>query len=460
VSSHACWETKRVGALINKKDQMEKSFALHLAIIQSALAAADPKRLFVERVIRRGGELLFGGERLSVQGPGLVVGLGKAAGPMISGARELLRGVPCEWLCVTKDLHPTPEVGPLHRSNGEGARRAGEAPILFAGHPVPDERSVFAAETILQKTKKLSEAPDSWLLLLLSGGASALACAPVEGVTLQEKQALSRSLLASGLEISDCNVVRGALSRFKAGGLLRALGDVPAVCAVLSDVIAGGIFAVGSGPLSPPSTEKNAKEILIKSGVWQTTPRSIRAVLERPTTAPERLAAPHFLLGDRQDLLAGARREIEARGYRVVIQNDSFSGSAEQLITLFSSAIGALAPKSAAIVVGEPTLAVTAGGTGGRAQHIALSLARLISGDEALSFAACGSDGTDGPTDAAGAIVDGRSWDGFREAGVDPEQALQGFDSYRAHSAAGSLLRLGPTGTNVNDLYILVRDES
>jgi glycerate 2-kinase len=399
---------------------------------------AEPRALFLTHCTRDPNTLWLKEQPLELAGRGLVIALGKAAGPMLQGAQALLGDLPVEWLCITKDHHLAPP----------------QARTLFAGHPVPDERSLAAAEEILRRAAAL--APTDWLLLLLSGGASALACNPPKGITLRDKQTLTSQLLASGLDIHRCNLVRRTLSHFKGGGLLRSTSARSAAL-VLSDVIQGDLYDVGSGPLSAPVSPGAAKQILEEAKMWESTPATIQRYLETAAEPRPTPPAPHVLLGDRRLLLEGARHALEAAGIACVVLSEGFSQSVEVLVTRFLSALSTLGPKQALLVVGEPTLSVRGSGLGGRAQHIALQMAKLLEGQKSLSFSAVGSDGTDGPTQSAGAIIDSNTWRRCREAGIDPEEALAQFHSHRAHLAAGSLLNLGPTGTNVNDLYLLVR---
>jgi glycerate 2-kinase len=417
---------------------MGKTFRLHLHTIKSALSRAEPRALFLTHCTRDKNTLWLQEQPLDLSGYGLVVALGKAAGPMLQGAQELLRDLPVEWLCVTKDHHLAPP----------------KAKTLFAGHPVPDERSVTAAEELLQRANALG--PNDWLLLLLSGGASALACAPTDGVTLLDKRALTSTLLAADLDIRRCNVVRRALSRFKGGGLLQST-NARSVAVVLSDVIQGDLYDVGSGPLSTPASPKAAKEILQEAKLWELTPTTIQTYLENAAEPGPLLPAPHVLLGDRRLLIEGAQTALEGAGVSCEVLSGAFAESAEVLVAQFSARLSTIKPNSALLLTGEPTLSVRGQGLGGRAQHTALRIAKLLQGRAEFSFSAVGSDGTDGPTQSAGAIIDGDTWQRCREAGIDPEEALSKFDSHPAHLAAGSLLTLGPTGTNVNDLYVLLR---
>ena len=417
---------------------MGKTFRLHLHTIKSALSKAEPRALFLTHCTKDKNTLWLQEQPLALSGRGLVIALGKAAGPMLQGAQQLLGDLQVEWLCVTKDHHPAPP----------------KTTTLFAGHPVPDERSVNAALEIRQRAKALG--PNDWLLLLLSGGASSLACAPPPGITLQDKQALTSKLLASGLDIRRCNIVRRALSRFKGGGLLQST-TARSAAVVLSDVIQGDLYDVGSGPLSAPASPKEAKEILQEATLWASTPTTIQKYLENAAEPGPILPAPHLLLGDRRLLLEGARAALEGAGVTCEVLSEAFSQSVEELIARFSSRLSTMKPNSALLVAGEPTLTVRGPGVGGRAQHTALWMAKLLQSRAGYSFSAFGSDGTDGPTQSAGAIVDGDTWQRCIEAGLNPEEALAQFDSHRAHLAAGSLLTLGPTGTNVNDLSILLR---
>lgn len=448
---------------------MGKIFLLHRSVISSALAAAAPTPLvreITQRVVTQLGFKEAEQGTKSRSNPiehimtqrgftqeeegatsaswslgkmGLVVGLGKAAGAMMEGAREALSKVSCDWLCITKDHHPAPLW----------------AERYFTSHPLPDERSVAAGELLLQRASALG--PDGWLLLLLSGGASSLACAPRPPLTLTEKRSITQQLLLAGVEISLCNTVRKALSRVKGGGLLQAAYPAKALALVLSDVIGGSLEDVGSGPLASPVDRALAKDILIKNHLWEGLSRKIQEALEEEGEQSTLPAAPHYLVGDRHLLLQGATEALAREGFSVRVLDDGFVGSVEALVERLGVALATLSEKEAVLVAGEPTLTVRGPGRGGRAQHTALMMAKRLQQREGFSFSAVGSDGTDGPTEHAGAIVDEESWDNCRKAGVDPEEALQQYNSEAAHKAAGSLLTTGPTGTNVNDLFLLLR---
>ena len=292
------------------------------------------------------------------------------------------------------------------------------------------------------------------VLALISGGGSALLPAPAAGLSLADKAAVSRLLLASGTDITGMNLVRQQLSRLKGGGFARLAAPATVTALILSDVIGDDLRVIASGPtVAPIGTAEQAKDLLIGAGVWDALPAAVRAHLQAapaepaaPPTADNRLigsnpisvqamadaagtakVADEPLVGDVQD---AARRVLQTAGPG---------------ITLFG---------------GETTVVLRGDGLGGRNQELALRVALLVEQagwDDDWVFLSGGTDGRDGPTDAAGGLVDGTTLDRIRGAGIDPESALANNDSYHALQAAGDLLITGATGTNVADLQVLIR---
>ncbi|MCW5941547.1 MAG: DUF4147 domain-containing protein [Fimbriimonadaceae bacterium] len=403
-----------------------------LDIARSALAATEAGALLRRAVSRDGDRLRFGGRSYDLWGFDrvLVVAAGKAAGAMVVALEPLLEGMAFGGVAVTKAGHAP--VAPT-RSR-----------FLIGGHPVPDEGSVAAGRAV---RKLLAGATArTFVIGLISGGASALLEDLRPGVSLESLRLANRALLGSGAPIQAINRVRARLSTIKAGGLLEATGEAEVVVAVLSDVLGDDLAAIGSGPFVPVRGDGSAEEALRQYRVdlgFALPPARARAPRETP---------PHVVIGNLETLLAAAEGRARELGLAPSRASFPLVGEASSLPPrLLSGGRGLL------IAGGEPT--VTLGedfGWGGRMQEFALAAAPLLEGTESLVLAA-GSDGTDGPTDAAGALVDGGTVGRIRAAGLDPLACLRRHDAYPALRASGDLLFTGPTGTNVGDLVLAFR---
>lgn len=315
-------------------------------------------------------------------------------------------------------------------------------PVLVAAHPVPDESSVRAAQALHDAARAAPEG--ARVLLLLSGGASSLIGAPAPGVTLDELRRATDQLVRSGARIGEINAVRRRLSLL-GGGKLAAVTRARLDVLALSDVIGNDPAAIGSGPATPdPTSRDEAIAIARRYGVDE-------APLARaPETPREPFAHVTFsILADAMTLRDAAVLEL-SRTFRTLARAALVTGTVEELAAEVIARAGTLAPGEAWVAAGEPTLRVAGKGTGGRAQHLALLVARAIAGSD-VSFVACGSDGSDGPTPAAGAGVDGTTWDPGGEA------ALAAFDSHPYLQRRGATIVTGPSGTNLNDLFLLAR---
>ena len=356
-----------------------------------------------------------------------------------------------------------------------GPPGAGGADIPFelvvGGHPMPTAESERAGRRALEVAAALQ--PDEWLLVLLSGGASALMAVPAAGLTLADKQATTRHLLRAGANIHELNTVRKHLSASKGGWLAAA---APGACRTfaISDVVGDDPSVIGSGPTVPDaSTFRDAFDILQR---FAGAPADAypRAVLERmaggvrgempdtPKPNDARLSrAVMSVIGGRRHAMDGASAAAASRGYHVVRIDDAVVGEARSSAVSHLRAALARADdvgRPACIVSsGETTVRVTGDGIGGRNQEFALACARALAALGAPAMlASIGTDGIDGPTDAAGALVDATTLDRARAARLDPAAFLDRNDSYRFFEALGDLIHTGPTGTNVGDLQIIL----
>lgn len=393
----------------------------------------------------------------AARGELVVIAAGKAAGGM-------LRGFSAAGLQATRGMvattHWRDDVPP-------------DIELYLAGHPVPTAESAAAGARALQLARGLPAA--GHLIVLLSGGASALLAAPAPGLRLDEKMDTTRALLAAGAPIHDLNAVRKHLSAVK-GGRLAAAARAACDTFAISDVV-GPVeddpSVIGSGPTMPDeSTYADALGTLERLGVLERVPAAARLVLEegrgghRPETpkpGDPRLSRARFsLIGSRRGAMEAARREGERRGYTVAVLDEPVVGEARDAAAAHGARVRALAerlPRPCCIVSsGETTVRVTGTGKGGRNQEFALALAHVLSGDSrSVVAASVGTDGIDGPTDAAGALADETTIDRAARAGLGaPEAFLENNDAYRFFDPLGDLLRTGPTDTNVGDLQVML----
>jgi hydroxypyruvate reductase len=314
--------------------------------------------------------------------------------------------------------------------------------VLRAGHPVPDARSVHAGDQCLEFAAR---APS--LLVLISGGASSLVCAPSAGVTLKTKQTVTRRLLESGAPVTDVNVVRKHLSRIKGGGLARAAGDAPIFTIVMSDVVKGKPEDVGSGPsLSDGSTIASARKIVAK---WAPDLGELPFV----KTGKVKNAFDLKVVVAPSDLARAMSSRLKQRSYAVTIRPPTVA-PAEHLAKEYLRVAKTLKPGEALIGVAEPSVKLPPGvqGRGGRSTHLATLVGRAL--PPGYVFGAFATDGVDGSSGTAGAVVDDSFAYGAGKGVID--YALATFDTGSLHLAQGTALPEDPTGHNLADLHVLL----
>ncbi|MGY6694624.1 MAG: glycerate kinase type-2 family protein [Roseinatronobacter sp.] len=334
-------------------------------------------------------------------------------------------------------------------TNYENAAALPGIELIAAGHPVPDENGLRAG----QRAEELLAAagPGDLVLVLVSGGGSALLPAPVKGVSLAEKAEVSKLLLGAGLDIVSMNAVRQYLSRFKGGGLLQLAAPASVSTLILSDVIGDDLRAIASGPTtSPIMTRVEVVAMLRSTRIWDDLPASARAALKRDDakTAPTPVVHNHLIGSNALSLQAMARACPGARLDPAPLDGD-VSEAADRIVALAKSGAGTT------LLGGETTVKLQGTGLGGRNQELALRVALELEGHQGWRFLSAGTDGRDGPTDAAGAIVDGQTCAQIRRRCGNPRALLANNDSYKALHLANALLITGGTGTNVADLQIL-----
>ena len=374
----------------------------------------------------------------------ILIAIGKASWAMAKAASEELEGRVRRGAIVTKYGHSR---GPIPGIE-----------IFEAGHPLPDNNTIKASKRILDMTRSLETGQR--VLFLVSGGGSALFEKPVHGLSLRSLTDITSKLLLRGADINELNTVRKHLSSVKGGKF--ALHCMPAKIfqITLSDVLGDRLDIIASGPAAPdPSTSEDALSILGKYGVR--VPEEIVSAARSET--PKSLEnVSYHIAGNITEFCLAAKRAAERLGYLTDIVTDRLEGDAKKVgRSVAGRALAELArypsgSERCLIWGGETTVRVTGRGMGGRSQELALSAAEQISGIEGITILSSGSDGSDGPTDAAGGIVDGLTWEKIRSAGRNPAEMLEDNDSYNALDTAGALFKTGPTGTNVNDIVIVL----
>jgi glycerate 2-kinase len=419
-------------------------------ILNAALAAAEPGRtirrfLSVENGRVKVGEDTFEPRRV------FVLAVGKAAGPMSRAAGEVLEDAALGGgLCVVKEGHEKPTE---------------YFETIVASHPEPDERSVRAAERVEQFLNGLED--EDLLLVLVSGGASALLADAAPGVTLEDLKQLTGALLRSGAAIGEINTVRKHVSTLKGGNLVRRAAPARVVALLLSDVVGDEPSSIGSGLTAPDPTKlEDARDVLKRYEIE--APQSVTDHLEKGHETPkpgdavfEKLT--NVVVGGGRLTATAAAEKARELGYEPLLLSTYVTGEAQGAAGLHAAIVkevlesgNPLTPPCAVVSGGEATVVVRGEGTGGPNQEFALALAMELEGVEGWAALAVDTDGNDGPTDAAGGLVSGETAAVIRESGEDPAEALAENNAYHALEAGDALVSTGSTGTNVNDLRVML----
>ena len=430
-----------------------------LEIFQAALKAVDPVGAILKYVKVVDDTLQVGEHRFAFKDFNriLVVGAGKAGAPMARALEDLLGDRIADGVIVVKEGHGLP---------------LAHVRIHEASHPVPDQRGIKGAEEILSLVGDAGEL--DLVLCLMSGGGSALLVAPADGVTLEDKQEVTRLLLACGADIHEINSIRKHLSRAKGGGLARFAYPATVVSLILSDVIGDDLNVIASGPAVPDtSTFDDTRQVLEKYEIWDRVPQSVRIRIERglkgdvedTPKAGDAVFKRCFseLVGTNIQALRAAGIKAEELGYRTLILSSTVEGEAREVVKVLT-AIGKevrasgnpLSAPACILCGGETTVTIRGDGKGGRNQEFALASALAIDGIANLVVLAGGTDGNDGPTDAAGAMADGRTLARARAKGLDPFDHLKRTDAYHFFQPLDDLVITGPTRTNVMDVYMVL----
>jgi hydroxypyruvate reductase len=427
-----------------------------IEILSAAVVAADAGAA-VARALRRDGARLQIADAvidLDSRRRIIVLGAGKAATRMAGAVDAILADRPVIGAVVTKYGHGEP----LQRID-----------VIEAGHPLPDAAGARGAQRVADLARDATA--DDVVLVVISGGGSALLPLPAPGISLEEKVATTDLLLRSGAAIADVNCVRKHLSRIKGGWLARLAAPAEIVTLVLSDVLGNPLDAIASGPTVPdPTTFRDAMNVVDRFGMKTRLAASVREYLERGLAGAEpdtpKPLDPAFrrsravVIGDITTAAAAAVRRASTLGYATWLEATDVEGEARDVGESFAKRLLAAqaGPRSGLpacrIIGGETTVTVRGQGRGGRNQEVALAGAAALAGTADILVAAFGTDGTDGPTDAAGAVVDGTTIARGRARNLEPEASLEQNDAYTFFDALDDLIITGPTHTNVNDLTI------
>ncbi|MFZ2302649.1 MAG: HAD-IIB family hydrolase [Gallionella sp.] len=433
-------------------------------IFNAALAAVDPYNAVLNTVSVEGGQLRVAGERydLAAFDRVIVIGAGKATARMALAIESLLDGKIAAGLIIVKDGHKAP-LSIIEQ--------------VEAAHPVPNEAGIAGAQRILRMMHATDEKP--LVICLLSGGASALLVAPVAGLTLKDKQETTSLLLNAGASITELNAVRKHLSLVKGGRLARAAYPAQMVTLLISDVIGDPLDVIASGPTaSDNSTFADAWAVIVKYKLQEKLSPHVVDYLQRGIAGQAQETVKgndHCLYKTHNVIIASIRQALAAAeektwqiGYVSKTISATLQGEARDAARFLAqaarTALIEMKPgeRRCLLCGGETTVTVRGTGKGGRNQELALAFALEIEGWRGVSLLSAGTDGSDGPTDAAGAMVDGTTVSRARELGMDPLRHLHQNNSYTffqqfdAASGASSHLKTGPTGTNVMDIQIVL----
>ena len=428
-------------------------------IFLHAVHAADPQKLLSLQVSLQNKVLRIGERKfpLSQYERIFVAGTGKASAAMAVNLEKILGTRIANGLINVKYGH---------------SQRLKRIRIQEAGHPLPDEKGLEGAREMVRMLSPLTE--KDLVIFVISGGGSALLPLPVEGITLAEKQATTNQLLSCGATIQEINTLRKHLSRLKGGGLARIVHPAMLVALILSDVIGDPLDAIASGPTVPdPTTYEDCVRILNKYQLWEKIPPSvaghIREGLEGKKEETLKEGDPafqkvyNFVVGNNFLAIKAARKAAQDLGYRPVILSSLVEGETREVAKVHVAIAkevllsgNPILPPACILSGGETTVTLKGKGKGGRNQEFVLAAALEIAGWEEILVMSGGTDGTDGPTDAAGAFADGKTVNRGKTMGLDPWSFLEKNDSYSFFENLGDLLITGPTGTNVMDLRIML----
>jgi glycerate 2-kinase len=431
-------------------------------IIESAVNAVDPEQLILRNAHKDENILRIGsGAAIDLAEVNRlhVIGTGKAAPGMARGINRVLDGCIHGGVVIAKHVE-------------DGATAIGAVRVIKGNHPVPGPESVSSSRQLIEYARRQIGA-DDLVLCLITGGGSALMACPVDGVSLEDLQETTGLLLGCGATINEMNTIRKHLEVLKGGGLARLVYPARVVTLILSDVIGNPLEIIASGPTcADSSTFRDAWDILARRGVQESIPGPVRAYLQdglagkNPETVKpdsqilERVE--QIILGDNRYACEAAMQTASDLGFQTHLLTNSLKGEARDAGIMLAKVLrthaesGKPAGRPFCILAGgETTVHIRGKGLGGRNQEMALAAVKELAGVENVAFIPFATDGEDGPTNAAGAVVTGHTFRAALEAGLDPQTWLDNNDSWVFFQRLGASLVTGPTGTNVNDICFM-----
>jgi glycerate-2-kinase len=445
---------KNSETLLNRKARM-----LALKSLEAALNAADPKQIIKSKVLLKNSTLIVEGYPFDLRKfkNVYVIGGGKASGSMAEALERVLGSfIKMGFVNIPYGSKHKTEIIRLHE----------------ASHPIPDEAGVLGTRRMLEIAESAGE--NDLIICLISGGGSSLMPLPHGEISIADKREITDALLRCGATINEINTVRKHISDFKGGWLAKKAYPATILNLILSDVVGDPLDFIASGPTVPDSTTfSDAVKVLKKYGLWDKAPASIKKVLsngekgvipETPKANDEAFKKVfNIVVGNNRLASKTAQENLKSEGLNTLLLTTTLEGEARHVGTMLASIAREISvsgnpiPKPAAIIAGgETTVTVTGKGKGGRNQEIALATALKISGVDGTVLASISTDGIDGPTDAAGAMADGKTLARAASEGLNPEEHLAENDSYNFFAKLGDLIFTGPTGTNVNDISIMI----
>jgi len=436
-----------------------KARALALRSLESALNAVNPKQIIKSKLLLKNLTLHVNGYSIDLKKFKniYVIGGGKASGSMAEALEQVLGN------SITKGLVNVPR---------SSKNKTDIIKLHEASHPIPDEAGVEGTRRMLKIAEQAKE--DDLIICLISGGGSSLMPLPRGKISIADKKEITNALLKCGATINEINTVRKHISDFKGGWLAKKAYPSSILNLILSDVVGDPLDFIASGPTVPDSTTfSDAIKVLKKYRLWSKAPASIRKVLsdgekglipETPKANDEAFKRVYnVVVGNNRLASLTAQKYLKSEGLNTLLLTSTLEGEARHVGVMLASiarevsASGNPVPKPAGIIAGgETTVTVTGKGLGGRNQEIALAAAQKLNDMNGVVVASLSTDGVDGPTDAAGAIADGKTLVRAAKMGLTPEEYLAENDSYHFFSKLGDLIFTGPTGTNVNDVSVIV----
>ena len=437
-----------------------------IRILEAAIETVNPEKLVQRNLLRDGNLISIGNRTYDLESFGniYIVGFGKASVPMTLGVIDILRDREYKAIALTKS-------SPLSKTTHVNHTKRKNFTVIEGNHPIPSYRNINAVQQI---TKLFSEITDNDLVIfLISGGGSALLTSPVDCVGLEDIRRLTRSLLSSGADISEINCLRKHLSIVKGGRLAELASPATMVSLIVSDVVGDHLDVISSGPTAPdPSTFADAYSILGKYQISQDQSESVinhlrqgikGEILETPKNGdPIFKKVFNHVIANNEMAAFAAKRQAEEEGYGSTILSTCMQGEARDVGRILAEIARQLSrfqrpiQKPVCFIIGgETTVSLQGSGHGGRNIELALSTVDGLSNLENTMFVSLATDGEDGPTDAAGAVVTGNTLSRGLSLGLDHEEFLADNNSYNYFKPLGDLIHTGPTQTNVGDLNLL-----